>query len=156
MLHDPGADTAIELSISEIAALTGRALRGAGRNWGEAEEGAQAACWLARAGLDWASALLEVLEQPDIGADCPLRAGMMLADHAALPDGVPQAGARRYRLNCPGFLLPFAAQIADRTGHAILLEWGGARAVLAPGCAPDLRGRAEMTGRAEVTIGPTG
>lgn len=154
MTHEPLTDSAFELSLSEIAGLSARALRGAGRSWGEAEEGAEAASWLARAGLDWASALLEVLEVTANDEGCPLRAGLALADCAGLPNGMPPAGAQRYRLHCPCFILPFAARVANQTGQGIMLEWGGARAILAPNCAPALEGLASSAATAEVTITP--
>lgn len=154
MKHDSQTDSAFELSLSEIAALSARALRGAGRSWGEAEEGSEATCWMARAGLDWASALLEVLALPANDKHCPLRAGIALADSAGLPDGISPATAQRHKLHCPCFVLPFAARVANQTGQGIMLEWAGARAMLAPNCAPVLEGFASAAATAEVTITP--
>lgn len=154
MKHDSQTDSAFELSMSEIAALSARALRGAGRSWGEAEEGAEAACWLARAGLDWASALLEVLALSTKDKGCPLRAGIALADCAGLPDGLSSATAQRHKLHCPCFVLPFAARVANQTGRGIMLEWAGGRVMLPPNCAPALEGLASAAATAEVTITP--
>lgn len=154
MKHDSQTDSAFELSLSEIAALAARALRGAGRCWGEAEEGADAACWLARAGLDWARALLEVLELSANDKHCPLRAGIVLADYAELPDGMSPATAQRHKLRCPCFVLPFAARVANQTGQGVMLEWGGVRAMLAPNCAPALERLASPAAITEVTITP--
>lgn len=151
MKHDPETDTALELSLSEIAALVARAKRGSGRSWGEAEEAAEATCWLARAGLDWAGALLEVLTPPADGADCALRAGIALADAATL-SGTKLTVQRR--VNSPGFLLPFAARIADQTGQRIRLAAGDMQVVLAPHACPLIAGPLYISGPAEVTITP--
>lgn len=152
MICDTPPTTALDISLSEISALTTRAIRGAGRDWGAAEEGANAACWLARAGLDWASLLLAVLDGPGKRDDCPLRIGMTLADHAALPDSLSRLEASCHKLTAPGFLLPFAAQVADRTATAVVLDWDNTRAVLVPGCPPALSGTATTQPRADVTI----
>lgn len=150
MMHDPRIETALALSLSEISALAMRATRGAGRNWGEAEEAAEAACWLARAGLDWAGALLEVLQAADPDADCALRTGIALADAAAL-SGPPNA---RLTINSPCFLLPFAARISDRTGQRIGLRAADMQVVLVPGACPLIAGPLRVKGPALVTIAP--
>lgn len=154
MAHDPRTSSAFDLSLSEISALCARATRGAGRSWGEAEEAAEAVCWLARAGLDWASALLGVLDLPADDAACPLRTGIALADHAGLPDAPSQASPQRHRLHYPCFVLPFAARMVAQTGQWAVLEWSGARVVLAPGAGPRLDGAILAPGREVVTIRP--
>ena len=141
----------LELSLSEVSALTARAARGAGRNWGESEEAAEAACWLARAGLDWAGALLEVLDAPADGTDCVLRTGIMLADTAALSNAPRRQSGL---ISCPCFLLPFAARISDQTGRRIRLDWTDTQVVLAPGAAPRIAGSVRIAGPAEVMITP--
>jgi hypothetical protein len=151
MKHDPRTDAGLHLSLSEISALSARATRGAGRNWGEAEEASEAACWLARAGLDWASALLEVLEASNDEADCALRAGMLLADSAACPKTI---AVQKGMMSCPCFLLPFVARMAELTRQRTLIEWGDTRVVLAPGEAPRFDSPVRIAGRAEVTIKP--
>lgn len=151
MKYDPVTDTALELSLSEIAALAARATRGSGRSWGEAEEAAEATCWLARAGLDWAGALLAVLDTPAADADCALRAGIALADGATL-SGTKLTAQRR--VNSPCFLLPFAARIADQTGQRIRLAAGELQVVLAPRACPLIAGPLCIAGPAEVTITP--
>jgi hypothetical protein len=151
MKHDPLTETPLELSLSEISALSARATRGAGRSWGEAEEAAEAACWLARAGLDWAGALLAVLDGSAENADCALRTGILLADTAALPGAMT---AQVYRVTSPVLLLPFAARMADQTGQRIRLGWAATQVILAPGAAPILDGQIRMAGPAEVTITP--
>jgi hypothetical protein len=151
MKHDPMTDAALDLSLSEIAALSARATRGAGRSWGEAEEAAEAACWLARAGLDWAVALLDVLEASPETTDCALRTGITLADTAALSD-TPLNPQRK--INSPGFLLAFAARIADQTGQRIRLDWDATQVVLAPRACPLITGPLRLSGPAQVTITP--
>jgi hypothetical protein len=151
MKHDPLTETTLELSLSEISALSARATRGAGRSWGEAEEAAEAACWLARAGLDWAGALLAVLEASAENADCALRTGILLADAAALPGAMT---VQAQRVTSPSFLLPFAARMADQTGQRIRLGWAATQVILAPGTAPILDGQICIAGPAVVTITP--
>lgn len=140
----------LHLSLSEISALSCRAIRGAGRSWGEAEEGADAACWLARAGLDWAGALTSLLRRPlgdspvsdapTQGNLCPLRTGMMLADFACLPNGPGSRAMQLSNLCDPVFMLPFLATAASRTKQRMKMEWVGARTVITPDAAPWLEG----------------
>lgn len=151
MIHDPRTNAALDLSLSEISALSARAARGAGRNWGEAEEAAEAACWLSRAGLDWAAALLDVLEPAADDADCALRAGIVLADTAALSERIV---AHQRKVTCPCFMLPFAARVADQTGQRIRLNWRDTQVILAPGAVPETVGQVRITGPATVTIAP--
>lgn len=160
--HPIDADDAqtdlLHLSLSEISALSWRALRGAGRTWGEAEEGAEATCWLARAGLDWVASLTDLLCNPlsdmrHSAALCPLRTGMMLADFAGLPDG-PGRDAE-FRIQCaPEYLLPFLARVVAQTGQGLAVEWDGARAALAPDAAPALKGGIHATGPVTAHILP--
>lgn len=149
MMHDTRTDMAFALSLSEISALSARAARGGGRSWGEAEEVAEATCWLARAGLDWAGPLLEVLTRPDPGADCALRAGIALADAAPLSDAPLKA---QPVVNCPWFLLPFVARVADQTGQRIRLAWHATQVVIAPGACPLIVGAVRIAGPVQVTI----
>lgn len=154
----------LHLSLSEISALSCRAIRGAGRSWGEAEEGADAACWLARSGLDWAGALTSLLSRP-LGDSpvleavtqenlCPLRTGMMLADFAGLPNG-PGKGVMQISNLCdPVFLLPFIARAASRTQQSLGVEWTGARAVMTPGTAPWMEGEIAAAGPVAAVIVP--
>jgi len=153
--QERGAEV-LHLSLSEINALSWRAIRGSGRTWGEAEEGAGAACWLARAGLDWASALIGLLSMPAGGANCPLRAGVRLADFACLPDGIGRGETHASALCHPVFLLPFAARVAAQSGQALRLDWDGASAWLAPSGAPRLEGAFDAAGPVAVRIKPGG
>lgn len=89
------------LSLNEVEALAGKAARGAGLAWGEAEDVGRAARWLARHGFDWAAALLSGLEQPE-----GLRAALALADAASLN---PQAGETAVRRATPLWALAFTA-----------------------------------------------
>ncbi|KPP85955.1 MAG: Protein of unknown function (DUF3726) [Rhodobacteraceae bacterium HLUCCO07] len=148
------ATQVLHLSLSEIGALSLRAIRGAGRTWGEAEEGAAAACWLARAGLDWANALIGILSRPASAPGCPLRAGMAIADSSGLSDGASHRGQRFSELCHPGFLLPFCAYAAARSGQTLRLNWKGATAVIAPGEAPTMTGDMDAVGPLAVRLEP--
>ncbi len=119
------ARDAVVLSLPEINALSLRAARGAGYEWGLAEELGVAAVWLAERGFTWADIILDRLAG-DHGADprpatvrwhsagpvCGLRAGAALADFAALPEGVGVQGVEIGAVLTPQLLLPFAAQAA--------------------------------------------
>ncbi|MEI4231637.1 DUF3726 domain-containing protein [Roseovarius sp. D22-M7] len=134
----PTSDRPVRLSLSEINALCFKAARGAGLDWGEAEEAGWAAAWLSRAGLPGPSITLALLtEAPDLarprpapqhwkatpGAQCPLRCGIALADFAGLPEG-PGAGTLHIgRVATPLMLLPFAARAAGRLGTGLHVTW---------------------------------
>lgn len=135
----------VRLSLSEINALCFKAARGAGLDWGEAEEAGWAAAWLSRAGLPGPSITLALLMQaPDLarprpapqhwnaitGAQCPLRCGIALADFAGLPEG-PGAGTLHVaRVATPLMLLPFAARAAGRLGTGLRVTWDQHEALL--------------------------
>ena len=144
----PGAD-AVALSLPEIGALTARALRGAGRDWGEAEDAGAAMQWLARAGLDWATPLVSLLgtapgarptpapgawTAPDLA--CPLRTGLLLADFATLPEGPGHGTLALPMMAQPLLLLPFVARAAAALDRPLLAADGAFAASLAPGRPP--------------------
>jgi hypothetical protein len=125
------------LSLNEIETTILKAARGAGMEWGLAEEAAQAGRWLARRRLPFAEPLLAVLEVEAFGADpvfdglclrprsgtawlCPIRAGACLSD---LGERVP---LRIERVLQPLLLLPFAARRAD----PVALSWDGVSVLL--------------------------
>lgn len=133
----------VQLSRNEIVALGTKAARGAGMEWGLAEEAGTAAGWLAAMGLDGAGALLDQLQLaagkgwPHIcpvvargrwrsaGSDpiCPIALGATLCDFADLPEGLEDGdGLIIGPVSQPVLLLPFLAEIARR--KAILLELG--------------------------------
>ena len=53
---------AVCCSFNEVETLSVKATRGAGLGWGHAEDLGRAARWLAERGFDWASSLLQLLE----------------------------------------------------------------------------------------------
>ncbi|MFI4996651.1 MAG: DUF3726 domain-containing protein [Hyphomicrobiales bacterium] len=108
------------VSLNEIETTVLKAARGAGMEWGLAEEAARAASSLARLGLAWETPLLGVLESapwrtPPVldgmrlrpgSADawlCPIRSGAFISD---LGEDAP---AIIERVLFPILLLPFAA-----------------------------------------------
>lgn len=137
----------VVFSISEIQAACLKAARGSGLPWGLAEEAGMSAAWLAAAGLPGPELVLQLLEGPRGeppavapglwraargGSICPIRAGAALCDFATLPEGI---GARTLAITdvrLPLLILPFAAQIARRTGRWIGAEWPNVRALLGP------------------------
>ncbi|MFI5013866.1 MAG: DUF3726 domain-containing protein [Hyphomicrobiales bacterium] len=120
------------VSLNEIETTILKAARGAGMEWGLAEEAAQAARWLARLALPWAAPFAALLAtgawrvRPSIdgarlrpqSADawlCPIRAGAYLSD---LGETLPVIVER---VLFPVLLLPFAA----RRASALELAWDG-------------------------------
>ncbi|MFV0475354.1 MAG: DUF3726 domain-containing protein [Pikeienuella sp.] len=103
----------IELSLNEVETLTLKAARGAGLEWGEAEDAALAARWLARHGFDW-SALLEA----DLAAGAPaLRCGLRLADHLRCASG--SDWARGETEACLPWQLAFLAVMSRHLSAAV-------------------------------------
>jgi hypothetical protein len=122
------------LSLNEIEATILKASRGAGMEWGLAEEAAQAARWLARRGLRFERSFLGILEAAPWQAEielaapslrprkaeawlCPIRVGAYFSDLA-----VPSSW-RIERVLRPLFLLPFAA----RLDASVTLVWDDLR-----------------------------
>lgn len=123
------------LSCSEITALATKAARGAGLSWGEAEEAGWACGCLARAGLPGPAMILRVLERGAVPSVCPLRRGIMLMDHAGLPEG---PGARPLVLREvvePLVMLPFLVRVAGQLGVGVVLRLG-AREIRVRGLEP--------------------
>lgn len=124
----------IELSLNEVTALARKAARGGGFDWASAEEAGRAVRWLTARGQDGAAALLLRLGldtvPPRLDGDhltgdgplCPIRAGLALADLAALPGW---SGLRLRDVTAPILVLPFAALAAKATGRNLRLRGAG-------------------------------
>lgn len=140
------SETATLYSSSEIEALAVKAARGAGFDWGMAEEAGMAVRRLTEAGLPGAGLLLALLEAdrgvaPDLAsltrwhspsgrALCPLLSGSTLSDYATLFDG---SDVILHRLGHPALILPFAAQVASRLNQSLRLVWRGADVIVDQG-----------------------
>ncbi len=128
------------LSLNEVEATVLKASRGAGMEWGLAEEAANAARWLARQRLGFEAAFLSVLEAAPWRAGivlehgtirpreagawlCPIHVGACLSD---LGDTLP---LRIERVLQPLWLLPFAARLES----PVLLACGGVSLLLRGG-----------------------
>lgn len=110
-------------SLSELHALSRQAARGAGYDWGMADEAAHAARWLCRRGLQGDVALAHLLTARAGGADpasCPLRMGCAVADAALAPDAL--AGRT---IVSPLLLLPFLDAAYAAEGRPAGVEIGG-------------------------------
>ena len=109
-------------SIGEIGALAIKAARGAGMDWGMAQEVGWAVRWLCRSGHDPSGALVERLEEPDIAA-CPFSIGLRCCE----------SGQFSVATECPVqhslLSLPFIARIVP-DGIEWHLSMGGAEARL--------------------------
>jgi len=133
------------LSLSETEALALKAARGAGLDWGLAEEAAFAARWLTEQGLDGLGLLAAQLAQDTgpltISNRCwraqdarPLSAittGVALGDHFALPDGPLAAPLALSSVAFPALLLPFVATAAARANVVARVEWQACHVMLA-------------------------
>jgi hypothetical protein len=113
-------------SLNEVEAMARKATRGAGHEWGVAEDAAKAVRWLCAQGIDGVAALSAVLMSEERGAACPLLVGLELADRAARLREVPFKGAH---LAHPVLLLPFAAMAARQVGRTVWIDCDGADAV---------------------------
>ncbi len=157
----------VHLSQNEIVALTTKAARGAGMEWGLAEEAGFAAGWLSAKGVDGAQALLDHLSLAEgkswsqicpvvthgnwraSGGDplCPVALGSTLCDFAGLPDGLSDGdGLVAGPVSQPVLLLPFLADIAVRQGRAVQISWGDSAVLIgeAGQIAGDITGLRDM------------
>lgn len=135
------APSGIALSDNEVESLCLKAARGAGLDWGMAEEAGQAARWLAAHGIDGPAALLRhltaamgrpaskpksvaVLEP--VGADplCPIHLGAMVSDLGQMDRGMAAGPVAE-----PILLVPFLARAAG-SGRSTELVWDGGRIVI--------------------------
>jgi len=131
----------IALSDNEVESLCLKAARGAGLDWGMAEEAGQAARWLAALGIEGPAALLRhltaaigrpasnprsvaVLEP--VGADplCPIHLGATLSDLGKLDRGMGVGPVAT-----PILLVPFLARVAG-SGQSTEMLWDGGRVVI--------------------------
>lgn len=136
-------------TLNEIEATGIRAARGAGLDWGIAEEAGRAARWLAAHGLPGPELLSELLIRTDgqdyvemapnalegvwtapSGLLSPLIAGAALADHAAF-----LASGHAIELGNTAFpllLLPYAKYCALAVDATVELTWEGVVAAVTP------------------------
>lgn len=136
----------LEVSLNEIESLALKAARGAGFDWGLADEVARAARWLAARDLPWAGSLAAILEVnaagrlggflwtgsdiATIAADldsCPIRGGACLCDFVRV---LPRLSLPRTLQ--PLWLLPFADTASNLTGVPIGLRWSERHMVVGP------------------------
>jgi hypothetical protein len=168
------ASVTTRYSLPEISALSKRAARGAGMDWGLAEEAAHAVRWLHAHGVDGASALADLLQQLDGQAYdrvcpqpldearwhaaghslCAIAAGCAWADHAGLR--APQALHLSAVVQVP-LLLPFVARAAARAQQAWCLQsgdqtWHISAEGMVSGDAPDVPSTSQP---APVTLRPS-
>ena len=135
----------VRLSLSEINALCFKAARGAGLDWGEAEEAGWAAAWLTRAGMAGPHVILAWLEDCAAlarpvpaparwvrrdRAHCPLRTGIALADFAGLPEGPGTRALTVDSIAHPLVALPFLARAAGRLDLGLSIGWGDGNVLL--------------------------
>lgn len=155
---DAPPDDRVRLSLSEINALCFRAARGAGLEWGEAEEAGWAASWLSGHGLSGPSIILAWLDAAPALArpcpapghwaaasapHCPLRCGIALADFAGLAEGPGAHALTLEQVAHPLIVLPFVARAATRVGASLRVQGLQHAIVLS---AADMTTRGDLTG----------
>jgi hypothetical protein len=111
------------LSFSEVQDLCAKAARGAGLDWGLAEEAGFAARWLYARGLDGPGALLGFLEA-ESAENSPLGVGTAISDRAATVSAVP--------VRSPLLILPFLFLAANELGRTAQLVWQGNQVFVTP------------------------
>lgn len=161
-------------SLNEIESLAKKAARGAGLEWGLAEEAGKATRWLCAAGWPGADLLAQLLTRNDGvahddirpqsttgtwqargGLLCPLVAGAALSDLAE-----SWANGETAHLGPTAFpllLVPYMAWAADRTGAVLVLDYDGVRITRGGGeTAVDLATDSALTAQSapSVTLGP--
>ena len=135
----------VRYTLSEIEALSRKAARGCGMDWGLADEAGKAARWLSSHGLPGAEVLARLLMRNDgkpftilcpvelatgpwHGRSeelCPLIAGASLVDRAALL--IANQETSLARIAHPILTLPFVARAAALTRQSLQLSWPGVR-----------------------------
>ena len=137
----------MSFSLNEVESMAKRAARGAGFDWGLAEEAGKAVRWLTERDLPGAEALAQLLIDNDhkdydelapisgdgpwharCGRLCPIACGAALSDRAqAIAAGrAVELGSTRQ----PLLLAPGAAAAARLSGSTIELSWDGVTMVL--------------------------
>lgn len=166
--HMPAGGDVVRFSRSEIEAIAVKATRGAGFDWGVAEEAGMAARCLVEAFLPGLHLLLACLEAPRgsppgipgtswqaplNGVLCPLATGVALSDRAAMLDGPGANDITIRRLGYPALLLPFAVQVAARCGQTFRVTWSGVDVIAMPaGLLTVLSSTLEAPEASEVTL----
>ncbi len=132
-------------SLAEIDAQCRKAARGAGCEWGIAEEAGRAARWLAAYGLPgpkvlaalFSSARACKLTAPEAAGAwcsekpiCPLTLGTALADRAALM--AKDGGFSADRVAWPLLMLPQAGRASEALGSPVTVRWDGFSAICTP------------------------
>lgn len=161
-------DDTVALSLPETRALCARAARGAGLDWGHADETGWAAACLAGQGWPAPALVRALLQGPSLapprpavavwpapsGPMCPLRTGVALDDHAGLAEG-PGAGPLVLEaVGWPALLLPFLSRAARKLQRGLRIRVHGVTLILAgdadaPACAGD-PGAFSHPGRVEI------
>lgn len=113
------------MSLNEVDAMARKAARGAGLEWGLAEEAGRATRWLCAQGLDGVGVAVSVLTVR-VAANCTLACGAALSDRA--PD-LRTGSIELKNINQPLFLLPFAAMAAQTLRAVVEVECKGSRAL---------------------------
>ncbi|MEO0497925.1 MAG: DUF3726 domain-containing protein [Pseudomonadota bacterium] len=155
-------------SASEIEALCAKAARGAGMEWGVAEEAGRAAQWLYTIGLNGPAALLRLLDRhsktgqlavagkdllaADGGDLSPIDVGTALSDFANIDQGSKQIS----QVLAPLLLLPFVHQIARAENRAYELEWRQGKMFVHPnGTCSGMVRQLENTHACRIAMNPT-
>jgi len=136
-------------SLNEIQSLAQKAARGAGYDFGLAEDAGQAVRWLLARDLPGADALLTACDVSGRAATehCPLTVGCAWSDGLfETKDSTPRSVAS------PLLLVPFLSWTAQRTQTSLCASWPGAAFALSPDGGVKLRGQTVNPKGAEVRV----
>lgn len=146
-------DSEIFISRGEVEALCMKAARGAGMEWGLAEEAGFSVGWLWAHGVDGTQVLLDHLltlqtlsgqnrslmimkgswQGQEEAKLCPIFLGAALSDYLGLPEGLVMSGRLMVGpVSQPLLLLPFLASIAKRLNRSVHLAGQGAYVTTTP------------------------
>ena len=141
----PPSDQPAYLSGNEVETLAMKAARGAGMDWGLAEEAGHAARWLHQRGVNSLTPLTELLDAAQstgwtamrpAGLEqlfarkgdclCPITLGTVLTDMARLPRHGIGAVAQ------PVLLIPFLGSLAGTLARPITMQVGASQIIVTP------------------------
>lgn len=134
-------------SLNEIEALARKSARGAGYDWGMAEEASLAVRWLLARGLPGADALLMACRARSSSTQesCPLTQGCLVSDGVS-----PEAFT--CQVFAPLLILPFAAWAAQRQKTNLGIGWSDVAFSVTPDGDLSVTGNDFLTEKAEVGL----
>jgi len=122
----------IDMAHAELRSLVTKAARGAGLDWGLAEEAGWAAEWLARRSMPAAEWAVTWLDCAASGGPNPIDIGAAFADRMAFGDAPLLPEILPDDLLAPGYLLPFLHLVSMRHGAVEIMACDERAALIEP------------------------